>query len=90
MLHEQWMCLGMQRHTHITTVLHGDNLIPISVAIILSLSTILQPAKLRLNKKSHYIHVYNCKIINVHKFYVHNLYTNGHRKGIKLLPGYTV
>ena len=26
-LHEQWMCLGMQRNTHIT----GNNLIPISV-----------------------------------------------------------
>ena len=28
-LHEQWMCLGMQRNTHIT----GNNLIPISVPI---------------------------------------------------------
>ena len=27
LLHEQWMCLGMQRNTHIT----GNNLIPISV-----------------------------------------------------------
>ena len=26
-LHEQWMCLGMQRNTHIM----GNNLIPISV-----------------------------------------------------------
>ena len=26
-LHEQWMCLGIQRNTHIT----GNNLIPISV-----------------------------------------------------------
>ena len=28
-LHEQWMCLGIQRNTHIT----GNNLIPISVPI---------------------------------------------------------
>ena len=28
-LHKQWMCLGMQRNTHIT----GNNLIPISVPI---------------------------------------------------------
>ena len=28
-LHEQWMCRGMQRHTHIT----DNNLIPISVSI---------------------------------------------------------
>ena len=28
-LHEQWMCLGMQRNTHVT----GNNLIPISVPI---------------------------------------------------------
>ena len=28
-LDEQWMCLGMQRNTHIT----GNNLIPISVPI---------------------------------------------------------
>ena len=28
-LHEQWMCLGMQRNIHIT----GNNLIPISVPI---------------------------------------------------------
>ena len=28
-LHEQWMCFGMQRNTHIT----GNNLIPISVTI---------------------------------------------------------
>ena len=27
--HEEWMCLGMQRNTHIT----GNNLIPISVPI---------------------------------------------------------
>ena len=27
LLHEQWMCLGMQRNTHIM----GNNLIPISV-----------------------------------------------------------
>ena len=27
LLHKQWMCLGMQRNTHIT----GNNLIPISV-----------------------------------------------------------
>ena len=29
LLHKQWMCLGMQRNTHIT----GNNLIPISVPI---------------------------------------------------------
>ena len=29
-LHEQWMCLGIQRNTHIT----GNNLIPISVPIL--------------------------------------------------------
>ena len=28
-LHEQWMCLGIQRNIHIT----GNNLIPISVPI---------------------------------------------------------
>ena len=28
-VHEQWMCLGMQRHTHITR----NNLIPISVPL---------------------------------------------------------
>ena len=28
-IHEQWMCLGIQRNTHIT----GNNLIPISVKI---------------------------------------------------------
>ena len=29
LLHEQWMCFGIQRNTHIT----GNNLIPISVPI---------------------------------------------------------
>ena len=34
-IHEQWMCLGMQRHTHITLCnpyfyTYGNNLIPIS------------------------------------------------------------
>ena len=32
-LHEQWICLGMQRHTHNITLVY-NNLIPLSVASI--------------------------------------------------------
>ena len=43
--HEQRMCLGMQRHTHITLCKPGNNLIPISVPSQCSYICIVNPRR---------------------------------------------